>query len=172
MSVDEICAQLLKAKVAKGEVKININGDSMAPTIEPNQQITIKSAESIELGNVVCFFNNDSCIAHRVVRICGDAITTKGDNGVRLDEPITREQVIGKVSVLAGGRRYCFDESIDRKIAFYSNLQGMAFSSIIVNPIFMLLHHIRCVLTPKNGTFTRTYARISKTLIRAFFRCI
>lgn len=74
-------------------------GDSMRPTIRPNEPLAIAPAADIRVGDVVaCIAADGSVIAHRVVRVTGEQLWTRGDASRWSDPPVSREQVVGLVA--------------------------------------------------------------------------
>ena len=70
----------------------------MYPNLKNEDFLVVKNNQEVEVGDVVCFFDDeDRRIVHRVINIDDDKITTKGDFNKYEDKPITRDKVIGKV---------------------------------------------------------------------------
>ncbi len=80
-----------------------ISGVSMEPTLEAGDIVVTRdiSPEQIKVGDIVRFRNGSITIMHRVTEIYRSGTTTwivtKGDNNNHADNPITAEQVEGKV---------------------------------------------------------------------------
>lgn len=70
---------------------------SMKNVIEIGDFVILKLGAEIHEGDIVTYKENNSFITHRIIKIQGDEIITKGDNNNTLDDPIKRENVIGKV---------------------------------------------------------------------------
>lgn len=70
---------------------------SMSPTIEIGDVIVIKIGDEIKENDIITYKQDDVLITHRIEQIDGDTIITKGDFNNTFDEPIKRNQVIGKV---------------------------------------------------------------------------
>jgi len=74
---------------------------SMEPTIKPGDYIIIKSSSKYKLGDIVTYKNDkDEYITHRIVAINKDIIVTQGDANNTIDEPIKKEQILGKVTYI------------------------------------------------------------------------
>lgn len=69
---------------------------SMSPTIEVGDIIIIKIGDEIKENDIITYKQDDVLITHRIEQIDGDTIITKGDYNNIQDEPIERNQVIGK----------------------------------------------------------------------------
>ncbi|MCX5750993.1 MAG: signal peptidase I, partial [Candidatus Saganbacteria bacterium] len=82
-------------------------GGSMFPFVRWNEQIVVKkvNTDTIGIGEIILFSDkHNSKVAHRVVGVdkTNDKLIfqTKGDHNDNLDEPVTEDQVIGKVVIL------------------------------------------------------------------------
>lgn len=79
---------------------------SMEPTLNINDFVIMKKPDKIKVNDIVSYKDKNSKneILHRVVKIKGNKITTKGDANNTEDEPINKNQVtgiyIGKVKCL------------------------------------------------------------------------
>ena len=75
---------------------------SMYPALNRGDLILVKGVtpEEIEVGTVVVFRHEGGLTVHRVVRIRGESITTKGDANPKEDNPITYEDVVGRVPAI------------------------------------------------------------------------
>ena len=69
---------------------------SMSPTIEKGDIIIIKIGDEIKENDIITYKQGDALITHRIEQINGDTIITKGDYNNIEDEPIEKNQVIGK----------------------------------------------------------------------------
>ena len=71
---------------------------SMHGTIEVNDFIVVKVDSKYKENDIITYKNNDGLIiTHRVVSIDGDNVITKGDVNNDKDDPISKNNVIGKV---------------------------------------------------------------------------
>ena len=75
-----------------------VQSGSMSPAIEKGDWIVVKYSNDIELGDIVTFREGDNYITHRVVSAYGDVYTTRGDANSSKDDPIVKEQIVGKVT--------------------------------------------------------------------------
>lgn len=69
---------------------------SMMPTMEKGDIVIIKIGDEIKENDIITYKSGNALITHRVIEINGDKIIAKGDNNNAEDEPINKEQVIGK----------------------------------------------------------------------------
>ena len=78
-------------EVATGSMSntIEIGGVILVKLIEPN--------ETLSENEIVVFTQDTTLVTHRIIKINGDQIITKGDANNTQDDPISRGQIIGKV---------------------------------------------------------------------------
>lgn len=70
---------------------------SMSPEIEINDFVVIKQPGEIAVGDIVAY-KDDSVseeVLHRVIKIDGDEVITKGDANNTNDKPISKAQITG-----------------------------------------------------------------------------
>ena len=72
---------------------------SMYPALNRGDLILVKGTtfEEIEVGTVVVFRHAEGLAVHRVIKIQGEAITTRGDANPEEDNPITTDNIVGRV---------------------------------------------------------------------------
>ena len=78
---------------------------SMEPVLEINDFVVIKKPKDIKVNDIISYDDNgEKEVLHRVVKIDGETITTKGDANNTEDIPINIKQVtgvyIGKIKYL------------------------------------------------------------------------
>ena len=56
------------------------------------------SKANVKLGDIVTYKEGENYITHRVVSAYGDVYTTRGDANSSKDDPIVKEQIVGKVT--------------------------------------------------------------------------
>ena len=102
--------------MAYNHIQINIKGNtyttmlgysafevatgSMSNTIEIGDVILVKLIEPnepVSENEIVVFTQDTTLVTHRIIKINGDQIITKGDANNKEDDQITRKQIIGKV---------------------------------------------------------------------------
>ena len=102
--------------MAYNHIQINIKGNtyttmlgysafevatgSMSNTIEIGDVILVKLIEPnepVSENEIVVFTQDTTLVTHRIIKINGDQIITKGDANNTQDDPISRGQIIGKV---------------------------------------------------------------------------
>ena len=80
----------------------NVKTGSMEAKIHVGDYILILKKNHYNIGDVITFASNNSYVTHRIVRIDGDKVTTKGDANNTEDETISSSNIVGKV-ILSGG---------------------------------------------------------------------
>ena len=74
---------------------------SMSGTIEVNDVVIVKLTDDVELNDIVTYQRqNEEFITHRVVKKIGNQIITQGDVNNTEDEPISKEDIVGKVTMV------------------------------------------------------------------------
>lgn len=74
---------------------------SMSGTIEVDDIIFVKVTKSVKEDDIITFIDEDkNLITHRLVNKNGDKYITKGDVNNVTDDPITKDQIIGKVALV------------------------------------------------------------------------
>ncbi len=71
---------------------------SMEPTLNVNDIIIVRGAESYDINDIVVYDDGRELIVHKVIEKNGDMLTTKGDANNIADDPISAEAVKGKVA--------------------------------------------------------------------------
>lgn len=97
----------LAAEVAGrfGSVRIRVLGTSMAPAILPGDVLSVEQADAAQVspGEIVVFARPGRIVAHRVVAKRsepGGVLITQGDRLRREDDPVSRNELIGRVTQL------------------------------------------------------------------------
>lgn len=81
------------------------SGSSMKPTLKPGDLIEIASADPVRPGDVIVFLPpaTEDRVVHRVIRVDGFGIRTRGDNSLEADPWVLREQnILGQVARVHG----------------------------------------------------------------------
>ena len=93
-------------------VRITLGGYSMNPLIRGfRDYVTVKPAEGvIEVGDIVLFDEPGTSryVIHRVWNLEGDKVQTWGDNCLKPDGWIMKEDVWGKVVLIERGKRVIY----------------------------------------------------------------
>lgn len=84
------------------DTDITVTGVSMEPSLREGDVVTIRRAESYEMGDILVFcYKNNELLIHRLLRIKDQRYFCKGDNAFRLED-ILYEQIFGKVVKING----------------------------------------------------------------------
>ena len=70
---------------------------SMGEAIEPGDWIIVKYSRNVKIDDIVTFKQDGEFITHRVIEAYQGTFVTKGDANDAKDDPITQEQIVGKV---------------------------------------------------------------------------
>ena len=68
---------------------------SMEPEITTDDLVLIKKSDKLCVGDVVLYNTGGSNVLHRITKIDGDMITTKGDANNTEDKPFSKSAVLG-----------------------------------------------------------------------------
>jgi len=127
----ELVKQISFSLLAEGRtVKIEANGYSMYPLIRPGDIIYIEPCGNDEApvpGEIIAWKRDSGFVVHRLIRITrGNDVTsfiTRGDSCSREDNPVTREQVAGRVirTENSSGERIKSGERLIRKPNYLYN---------------------------------------------------
>src|SRR5690242_18739230 len=91
----------LAAEVVRsgGAIRLLALGTSMLPTIWPGDVLTIQQGEIVS-GDIVLVSRDQRFFIHRLVEQRDCSWLTRGDSLPQNDTPVTRSQVLGKVSAI------------------------------------------------------------------------
>lgn len=94
--------QVLHRTLSSEYPTLTVMSHSMYPALNRGDLILVKGTtpEEIEVGTVVVFRHKDGLAVHRVVQMRGDTITTKGDANPEADNPITYDDIVGRVPTI------------------------------------------------------------------------
>lgn len=77
---------------------------SMSGSIEINDMVVVHREDHYEVGDVVSYKTESNLVTHRIVDRTEDGFITKGDaNNVEDREPVSPEQILGKVVLVVPG---------------------------------------------------------------------
>ena len=96
-------------------LRVKATGRSMLPFLRGGEILTIKKVppSSLRMGDVIFFRRNPGgqAVVHRIVRKSGERETgftfrTKGDALIGPDEPVSEQEILGKVCAVESGVRH------------------------------------------------------------------
>lgn len=70
---------------------------SMSGTIEINDIVIVRITKNVKENDIITYKSGNDYVTHRVIRVQGNTIVTKGDANNTEDEPITKDLVLGRV---------------------------------------------------------------------------
>lgn len=74
-----------------------IASSSMETDLHIGDYIVVLETDHYEVGDIITFKEDGVYITHRINKINGDNVITKGDANETLDDSISKEKVLGKV---------------------------------------------------------------------------
>ena len=91
--------RILKNEYANffGYSLFEVQTGSMHGTIEAGDWIVVKATKDVKVKDIITYKHGKDFITHRVVEIYKGSYVTKGDANSSKDEPIDRDQVVGRV---------------------------------------------------------------------------
>ncbi|PKN57730.1 MAG: hypothetical protein CVU56_09385 [Deltaproteobacteria bacterium HGW-Deltaproteobacteria-14] len=119
-----VAVELARAQLAAGRpLRTRAAGQSMWPWVRDGAAVTVipLAGSPLAVGDVVLVALASRLVLHRVIRVAGDIITTKGDAVAWPDPPVTRCDVLGRLR----GHRW------DRWVARASRAGGAPLARIV-----------------------------------------
>ena len=69
---------------------------SMQDTLYPGDNIIVKKQNNYKVGDIVTYHIDDVYVTHRITKIEGNNVTTKGDANTTEDPPFEKKEILGK----------------------------------------------------------------------------
>ena len=100
-----------------GELFFTNVGYSMYPLIKEREDILhIVTSNTFQKGDIILFKSKEEhYVLHRILKVKKDKIITAGDYNYFKDQPITREQILGKLITIKKKDGKVIDLSKDKK---------------------------------------------------------
>lgn len=104
------CALAADVLRSFGELRLEVHGSSMLPSIRPGDILTVRQQEisDVRCGEVVLFAREGRLYAHRVVKKLEDRggalLISRGDALLNEDLPVTAGELLGRVTFILRGR--------------------------------------------------------------------
>ena len=73
---------------------------SMSPTMEIGDIVIVKLGEQGKKRDIITYKSGNAFITHRIIEIDGENIIAKGDNNNTQDNPIKKDDIIGRVDFI------------------------------------------------------------------------
>ena len=83
-----------------GYTYFTVGSGSMSPSILSNDIVIVNISNKYDVNDIVTFKYNEEFITHRIIEISNDKIITKGDANYIVDNPIHKDDIIGKVVLI------------------------------------------------------------------------
>lgn len=76
---------------------------SMDPTIKENDIIIVSTNDTYNVNDIITYRDDANFITHRIIRMDGNTLITKGDANNATDQEVNKSDVIGKVVKIFSG---------------------------------------------------------------------
>lgn len=106
---------------------------SMANTINIGDIVVVKVNETFKENDIIVYKEENSFITHRVIKIDGQDLITRGDANNSEDKPIKSDQILGKVIYIIP------KIGIWRRVLASPEILGMIIISIILLGVVLML---------------------------------
>jgi len=101
LAVVEAAVELLSE--AGGTARLTVSGYSMAPLLRPGDVVVVRLGQvRPRLGDLVVRRQSDALVVHRVIKLAGRQVITKGDATIFPDPPATPAELLGVVTSIEG----------------------------------------------------------------------
>jgi len=111
--------------------RFSVYGNSMLPIIAHDSKVKIAHADGFSVGDIVVF-KRKHYVLHRIVKIIGSKIITKGDNNPIIDKPIKKSMIIAKITSVNGRRIDDYNNKLIAQISYiHGTISSIARISII-----------------------------------------
>jgi signal peptidase I len=144
----KILPELISRLLADGHpVRFSAPGGSMHPTICDGDVITVMPVEpgSIAIGDIILYRHSSGVAAHRVIRLEKENSThvelagrsrdichiLRGDAAIVFDEPVSTEQIMGKVTLVERKGRKNNPYAIKTTICYKARRLAVRFKTFI-----------------------------------------
>jgi signal peptidase I len=148
--------RILKNEYANffGYSLFEVQTGSMHGTIEAGDWIIVKSTKDVKMNDIITYKHGKDFITHRVVEIYKGSYVTKGDANNTKDEPIDREQVVGKhVKTLHG----------------FGILRKTIFNPIVIVSLLICLYLFNLTFKTGKTEFDLVVEKVIKIIKRKIF---
>ena len=106
---------------------------SMTNTINIGDSVVVKVNETFKENDIIVYKEENSFITHRVIKIDGQDLITRGDANNSEDKPIKSDQILGKVIYIIP------KIGIWRRVLASPEILGMIIISIILLGVVLML---------------------------------
>lgn len=126
--------------------QINLTGNSMMPSLNPDDIITLLISAPVNLkrGDIIVYrcpgYLTGLCV-HRLIRVKGSYLLTKGDNLVAFDALVEQAAVVGKVEKTVKVASGISTIKPDMFITLCSHIEGII-ATFLPKKITLCLHKL------------------------------
>lgn len=148
--------RILKNEYANffGYSLFEVQTGSMHGSIEVGDWIVVKATKDVEIDDVITYRHGNDFITHRVIEIYKGSYVTKGDANNTKDEPIDREQVVGRVVKTLHG---------------FGILRKTIFNPIVIVLLIVCLYLFNLTFKSGKTEFDLVVEKVIKILKKKFF---
>ena len=83
-----------------GYTYFQVKTGSMTGSIDVGDIVIVNLTDNYDSGDIITYQTNGSFVTHRLVKDLGSKVITKGDVNNVEDDPVNKDQVVGKVTVI------------------------------------------------------------------------
>jgi signal peptidase I len=131
------CCDLWAAVVRDaGFARLKVTGLSMLPAIWPGDVLLVRGRPSnlLQPGQVLLYQRNGRLTAHRIIRIVGGRLLTRGDCVSSFDEPVQASEIVGQVvGITRNGRAVKLEPSLVQRVAAWVLRHSEACTRILLH---------------------------------------
>ncbi len=148
--------RILKNEYANffGYSLFEVQTGSMHGTIEAGDWIVVKATKDVKRDDIITYKHGKDFITHRVVEIYKGSYVTKGDANNSKDEPIDRDQVVGRVVKTLHG---------------FGILRKTIFNPIVIVSLIICLYLFNLTFKTGKTEFDLVIEKIIKIIKRKLF---
>ena len=148
--------RILKNEYANffGYSLFEVQTGSMHGTIEAGDWIVVKGTKDVKINDIITYKHGKDFITHRVMEIYKGSYVTKGDANNAKDEPIDREQVVGRVVKTLHG---------------FGILRKTIFNPIVIVSLIICLYLFNLTFKTGKTEFDLVIEKIIKIIKRKLF---
>lgn len=89
-----------------------VKSGSMSNTINVGDNIIVKKVDTYKVGDIVTYKKGKSYITHRITKIEGNKVTTKGDANYNEDPSFDKKNILGKFVYKSGWLNFLVNNRI------------------------------------------------------------
>jgi len=149
--------KFLKSEYADffGYSLFEVQTGSMHGTIEIGDWIIVKATKDVERNDIITYKHGNDFVTHRVIEKYKGSYVTKGDANNTKDEPIDREQVVGKVV---------------KKLAGFGILKKVFFNPFVIVTLIICLYLFQLTFKPGKSDFDKYIEKFISPIKNKFLK--